>query len=116
MLKITLITERGWFMSNLTDFQYSIGNLKNDLSEPKFWGNWRVVKPFQNDWANQTWSNDSHFALVLTLFLKNDRKSYLGPQTVENFFFEPNLQQPWDTLYAPKISILYSQVSKNIQN
>ena len=49
MLKITNITERGWFMTNLTDFQYLIENLKNDLSEPKFWGNWRVVKPFQND-------------------------------------------------------------------
>ena len=74
------------------------------------------VKPFQNDKANQTWSNDCHFALVLFIFFKNDRKSYLGPSTVEKKFVESNSQQPWDTLCAPKISILNSQVSKNIYN
>ena len=74
------------------------------------------VKPFQNDKANQTWSNDYHFALVLFIFFKNDRKSYLGPSTVKKKNFESNSQQPWDTLCAPKISILNSQVSKNIYN
>ena len=58
------------------------------------------VKPFQNDKANQTWSNDCHFALVLFIFFKNDRKSYLGPSTVEKKLSSQIHNNP-ETLYAP---------------
>ena len=49
------------------------------------------------------------------LILKNGRKSYLGLPTVENFFFEPYSEQPWDTMH-PKVTIRPKDFEPYIRN